>query len=212
MNTKDSVKIAIVESSSSKEMKEVPSAIFGQKVNHNLLTQYIQSYLENQREGNASTKDRSQVAGTTKKMYKQKGTGNARHGSAKAPIFKGGGVVGGPKPHEYSHKINKKQKSIALVSALSQAASANEISVLSENVLQGVAKTKDIAKILSNAFGGGKMVLVTTNSDKPLVRATRNMKEVSIVGVQELNPYFILFSRHLLFSANALKELIARIS
>ena len=87
--------------------------------NKTLLAQYVRVFLANQREGNASSKTRAEVAGTTKKVYKQKGTGGARHGSKKAPIYKGGGVVGGPKPAEYRLQLSKKQRKGTLLSAIS---------------------------------------------------------------------------------------------
>lgn len=210
MNTKDTITIAQVGSDTATQA--VPANLFGQVVNEHNLTQYIQAYLVNQRQGHASTKDRSEVAGTTKKMYKQKGTGNARHGSAKAPIFKGGGVVGGPKPHEYELKMNKKQKTLALVSALSQLAASKNVSVLASDCVTVDSKTKDIAKIITDSFKSEKIVLVTTTSDKALVKIARNIKEVSIVGVQELNPYYVIYAKHLVFSADALKELVTRFS
>ena len=139
MSTKKNIQIPVVGTDTAKETRSLPSNLFGQPMNAHLLTQYIQMYLVNIRQGTASTKDRSQITATTKKMYKQKGTGNARHGSAKAPIFVGGGVVGGPKPKDYYLKMNKKQKTLAFVSSLSQRVADQEVVVLAKDT-----DTKDL--------------------------------------------------------------------
>jgi large subunit ribosomal protein L4 len=104
----------VVSPAGSVKEASLTSPLFNAEVNLSMLAQYIRVYMANARQGTASTKDRSQIIGTTKKVYKQKGTGNARHGSMKAPIYVGGGVAGGPKPRDYSLGLSKKQKIVAM--------------------------------------------------------------------------------------------------
>jgi len=209
MNTKTTIQLPVVGLTDSKDKQAVPVSLFGHKMNANLLTQYIQMYLVNIRQGTASTKDRSQINGTTKKMYKQKGTGNARHGSKKAPIFVGGGVVGGPKPKDYYLKMNKKQKIQAFVSALSQRASDGEVAVFANSINDDKFKTKDMANVL-HSFAPGSTVTLVLNSthDTNIEKISRNLQKTRIVYVQSLNPYDVLHGKRLIFSASALNELI----
>jgi large subunit ribosomal protein L4 len=209
MNTKTTIQLPVIGATDSKEQHAVPVKLFGQQMNSNLLTQYIQMYLVNIRQGTASTKDRSQINGTTKKMYKQKGTGNARHGSKKAPIFVGGGVVGGPKPKDYYLKMNKKQKTQAFVSALSQRAVDGEVAVFANSINDDKFKTKDMANIL-HAFAADATVTVVLNSvhDTHIERISRNLKKTRIVYVQSLNPYDVLHGKRLIFSESALNVLV----
>ena len=104
--------------------------------NKTLLAQYVRVFLANQREGNASSKTRAEVAGTTKKVYKQKGTGGARHGSKKAPIYKGGGVVGGPKPAEYRLQLSKKQRKGTLISAIAFQIRQGAVAVVESEIVK----------------------------------------------------------------------------
>src|SRR5882724_11511103 len=113
------------------EKVTVPAAIFGEKVNKTLLAQAVRVYLANKRQGNASTKTRGEVDGSTRKIYRQKGTGKARHGSVRAPIFVHGGVVFGPKPRDFSLSLPKKMKRKALFSALSAKLQGKELIVVS---------------------------------------------------------------------------------
>ncbi len=189
----------------------VPTDLFTATVHPRLLSQYVRVYRTNQRQGNAAAKDRSLVAGTTKKMYRQKGTGNARHGSAKAPIFVGGGVVGGPTPKTYSLTLNKKQKRHALVGTLSQKLADRSIYVLPDETHTSLQKTKEVAKILQSVAGTSRMTIVVdpvTNAQ--LVRTTRNIPRVTIVTHQSLNPYTVLDSAYLVFTPDALSKLIDR--
>jgi large subunit ribosomal protein L4 len=123
---------------------DFPKEMFESIENKPLLAQAVRVYLANQRQGNASTKTRGEVHGTTKKVYKQKGTGRARHGAKKAPIFVGGGIAGGPKPRDYSLKLNKQQKKIALICALTLKRNEKKLFVLENG-------TKDTRFYINNA-------------------------------------------------------------
>ena len=126
-----SLKVTVVGiDGASKGSMTLPEAVFGAKPNKALIAQAVRVYLANQRQGNAATKTRGEVIGTTKKIYRQKGTGRARHGAAKAPIFVGGGVAHGPHPHDFSMEFPKKMKQKALISALSEKTQAGSIKVV----------------------------------------------------------------------------------
>ncbi len=191
--------------------KEVslPQKILETKVNPEILAQYIRVYQANQRQGTASTKTRSEVIGSTRKIYRQKGTGRARHGDIKAPIFVGGGVVGGPKPRDYSLKLNKKQKKMAFYSALALKLKNKEVYVLSDKFLKIEPKTKKIIQFFDKSkLEQGKKLIVVPNLEKNnLILATRNLKDISLTEVKSLNPYQILNCQKLFFLEKAVLSL-----
>lgn len=195
-----------------KEDKELtlPKEIFLTKVNERLLATYVRVYLANQRQGTASTKTRGEVSGSTRKIYRQKGTGRARHGSIKAPIFVGGGVVGGPKPRDYSLKMNKKQKRLALFSALSLKAKENNILIFSSKILEIKPKTKEAIKILSNSkLLGEKCLFVFSNiKNNNFFLAVRNISNIGYVDIKTLNPYLVLSYKKIIFFEDTLKPLM----
>lgn len=185
-----------------KEKKELVLAkeIFSVKVSPKLLAQYVRVYLANQRQGNASTKTRGEVIGSTRKIYRQKGTGKARHGDIKAPIFVGGGVVGGPTPRDYSLKMNKKQKQKALFGALSLKYEKKLIFGLTETALKTEPKTKIMASFLKKMDWTGKRVLfVLPELRNNLVLASRNLYEPELIEAKTLNPYIVMRADVILF-------------
>lgn len=183
---------------------------FAAPVNKTLLAQYVRVYLTNARQGTASSKDRSQIRGTTKKMYKQKGTGNARHASAKAPIFVGGGVAGGPKPKEYDLKLSKKQRTMALTSALSLAASLKHISILDDTAVTAITKTKSFVEFLGAVQIKARSLALVVDpvKDLALSRSARNVAGLQLISSHELNAYDVARARHILFSASAYERLV----
>ncbi len=187
----------------------LPKEIFSTEAKPKLLAQYVRVYLTNQRQGNASTKTRAEVAGSTKKIYKQKGTGRARHGSRKAPIFKGGGIIGGPKPKEYNLKLNKKQRRKAFFSALTLLQKEGKIIGLNDASLKTQAKTKLIAKLFKQlGLEGQKITLVLPKMEKNnLVLAARNINNLSLQESKSLNAYTVLNSQKIIFVEQALKVL-----
>ncbi len=183
--------------------------IFGKNENKALIAQYMRVYLTNQRQGTVATKTRSEVVGSTKKIYRQKGTGGARHGSRKAPIFVGGGVTFGPQPREFSLSMNKKQKKQALFVALSTKAKENAVKVLTEEIVDMKPKTKMIADFINAVKIEGKKILfvlpkVTRSS---FVLSARNIPEVEIVQADTINPYIVLHTKELIFVGDAMKKL-----
>ena len=152
----------------------------------------VVQYLANQRHGNAKTKDRSEVAYSTKKLGRQKGGGGARHGSLKANIFVGGGRVFGPVPRFYHTKLNKKVKSLARVSALSYKALENAITLVEPFTMEA-PKTKEFIQILNNVKAGDRKVLVVLpeNNDNILL-SSRNLDWAKVITVDEINTYAIM--------------------
>jgi len=193
-----------------KEQKTVqlPSEVFAATVSPKLLAQAVRVYLVNQRQGNVKVKTRSEVIGSTKKIYRQKGTGKARHGAIKAPIFVGGGVAHGPKQKEYNLKFNKKEKKLALYGALSAKLKENKIFGLDEKALNMEPKTKAVANFLKTLKLVGKnnlVILKKLSGKNNLILAMRNISNATFVDVNSLNPYLILKSSSLIFVENALE-------
>lgn len=184
-------------------------AIFNKKVTPVLLAQYVRMYQVNQRQGNASTKTRAEINGTTKKVYKQKGTGNARHGSKKAPIFKGGGVVGGPKPKDYRLYMNKKQRKQALFGSLTMKFTNGDVVSLEIDTKADAVKTKLFSSFLTKlAIADKKTLFIIPKTDESkFVLALRNLKNASYSSVVSLNAYDILNAAKVVFVGSAIKEL-----
>lgn len=194
---------------------DLPKEIFGAKINKQLLAQAVRVYLANQRIGTASTKDRGEVHGSTRKIYRQKGTGRARHGSKKAPIFVHGGIVFGPKPRDFSLKISKKMKRLALFSALSAKKKANEIKVI-KGLDSLEPKTRLMVDVLNNLGINEKdknILLVSSGKSgkelENIYRSARNIEGVHIINAEMLNAYDALNNKLILLmesSVNAMKE------
>lgn len=182
--------------------------LFGKKENKALIAQYMRVYLTNQRQGTVATKTRSEVVGSTKKIYRQKGTGGARHGSRKAPIFVGGGVTFGPQPREFSLTMNKKQKKQALFVALSVKAKEQAVKIL-EDVSDMKPKTKDVSAFMKAIKVEGKKVMFVLPKveKKGFVLSARNIDNVNIVQADTINPYTVLNARELIFVGDAMKKL-----
>ncbi len=171
---------------------ELDAKVFGVEPNDHAIYLDVVQYLANQRHGNAKTKDRSEVAYSTKKLGRQKGGGGARHGSLKANIFVGGGRVFGPKPRLYRNKLNKKVKSLARCSALSYKAAEKAI-IMVEPFTMEVPKTKELLGILAKLKAGSRKVLfvLPQNSDN-IFLSSRNLPEVNVITVDEINTYSIV--------------------
>ncbi|MEK7633293.1 MAG: 50S ribosomal protein L4 [Patescibacteria group bacterium] len=185
---------------------ELPKEVFSVSVNKRLLAQAVRIYLVNQRQGNVSTKTRGEVTGSTRKIYRQKGTGKARHGAIKAPIFVGGGVAHGPKQKDYHLKFNKKEKKIALFGALSEKLKEKKIFGLYDKALTIEPKTKIFVNFLKNLklFNKNNLIILSKMEKNNLIFAMRNISGVSFVDVKSLNPYLVLKSNNLIFVENAL--------
>ena len=166
--------------------------VFGIEPNDHAIWLDVKQYLANQRQGTHKTKDRSEVAYSTKKLIRQKGSGGARHGSLKAGIYVGGGRVFGPKPRDYRFKLNKKLKQLARLSALSYKAKENAI-VMVEPFTMEAPKTKEFLQILSNIKAGNRSVLfVLPENSTNIYLSSRNLPEVKVISVDEISTYTIM--------------------
>ncbi|MBO4757635.1 MAG: 50S ribosomal protein L4 [Bacteroidales bacterium] len=181
-----------IDGSASGKKVVLPENVFGVTPNDHVIYLDVVQYLANQRHGNAKTKDRSEVAYSTKKLGRQKGGGGARHGSLKANIFVGGGRVFGPVPRFYRTKLNKKVKSLARVSALSYKAQENAITLVEPFTMEA-PKTKEFIQILNNIKAGDRKVLVVLpeNNDNILL-SSRNLDWANVITVDEINTYAIM--------------------
>lgn len=171
-----------------------------------LIEQYIRVYLTNQRQGNASVKTRSEVIGSTKKIFKQKGTGRARHGSIKSPTFVGGGVAFGPKPKDHTLSMNKKQKRKALFGSLAMQMKEGNVIAFADSFMNIEAKTKKMSEILKKMELNGKKILIMTPSNLEtdnLILAARNIENVTLKPVTTINPYIILHADKVVFVESA---------
>ena len=172
-------------------------AVFGIEPNDHAIYLDVIQYLAHQRHGNAKSKDRSEVSYSTKKMGRQKGGGGARHGSIKSNIYVGGGRVFGPKPRDYSFKLNKKVKQLARFSALSYKAQENAITMVEPFAMEA-PKTKDFIKILDAIKANGRKTLVVLpENSNNIYLSSRNLPEVKVITVDEINTYTIMNANHL---------------
>ena len=188
----------------------LPKEIFGQKPNKNLLAQAMRIYLSNQSAHWAQTKTRADVRGGGAKPRRQKGTGKARAGSIRSPIWVGGGVALGPKYRKVKLTLPKKMKKKALVFALSSKAQAGNIKVIS-NIEKIQAKTKTVASLLNKLKTKGNTLLVISdksNDGKNVILASRNIKQVSVSRANNLNAFEIVKNNNVLFSKEALASLV----
>lgn len=180
------------------------SEVFGTKVNEDLLSQAIYLYLNNQRQANAKAKDRGEVSGGGKKPWRQKGTGRARHGSNRSPIWKGGGVTFGPtNERNYKGKLNRKVKVLAIKNAFSAKNQAKEVIVIEDFK---PSKTKELETALKNLGVKGKITFVQVN-EEGLYKCAKNIDNVEVVRVGELNVYNILNNKALVILESALDNI-----
>lgn len=182
------------------------SAMFEEKFRESLIHQVVVAQLANKRQGTKSTLTRSEVRGGGAKPWRQKGTGRARQGSIRSPQWVKGGVVFAPKPRDFSQKINKKMKKIALKSALSAKVADNNFIVLDKFAINE-AKTKEVAQVLKNFNINERVLLVLSNEDAMVVRAAANIAKAKTINVDLLNVYDIVANTKLIITSNALKML-----
>ncbi|MCX7955740.1 MAG: 50S ribosomal protein L4 [Patescibacteria group bacterium] len=200
-----------------KESKNISltKEIFKSDINDKLIAQSVRVYLFNQRQGTASTKTRGEVSGSTRKIYRQKGTGRARHGDIKAPIFVGGGVVGGPKPKDYSLKINKKQNKKAIFGSLSLQFKNNNILILNDDILSQKPKTKIIFNFLKKLnLNNKKITFILPKKSDNFILSIRNINNVDFITSESISCFKILNCQKLIFfekSLNDIKKILLKI-
>ena len=184
---------------------ELNDAVFGVEVNEHLVHMAVVSQLANNRQGTQSAKTRSEVSGGGRKPWRQKGTGHARQGSTRAPQWTGGGVVFAPKPRDYSFKMNKKEKKIALLSALSSKVNDSKIVVLDSFNLDEI-KTKKFAEVMNN-IKVSNALFVIEGENKNVVLSGRNIPTVKVSATNEINTYDVLKYDTLVVTKAAVEKL-----
>lgn len=186
---------------------ELPDSVFGIEPSESAVYYVVKAYLTNQRQGNASTKTRSEVDLTKKKMYRQKGTGRARKGTAGSPVLVGGGIAHGPKPHNFSERVPKKIKRLAIVSAFSQKAKDEAIRVL-ENFELDAPKTKRIAQMTQHfQVNEKKALLVTSDVSENVVKSCRNMSRLKVMPVNQVSTYDLIHADALILTTGAVDRI-----
>lgn len=185
---------------------ELPENIFGVEPNEHAVYLAVKAYLAAQRQGTHKAKERGEVAGSRKKLHKQKGTGGSRKGDIKNPLFRSGGRVFGPRPRTYNLKLNKKVRQLARASALSAKASTGSVKLV-EDLSFDAPKTKQYAKFLSDVGTEGKVLLITAENELNLYRSGRNLKNSSIVSAGEVNTYDIMKATTVLVAEGAIEKL-----
>ena len=188
------------------EKVELPPHIFGVKVNPYLLHEVVRMYQANERQGTASTKNRGEVSGSGRKPWRQKGTGRARVGSIRSPLWRKGGVIFGPRPRDYSYTVPRKKIKIALSQALSDKVNKGEFMVV-DKIEVANPKTKEMAKIIKNLNPGKKVLLVVASADEKLKKASRNIPFLSLVTAKEINAYQVLGHHKVILTKDALVSL-----
>ena len=185
----------------------LPEDVFGREVRKDILHTAVVNYLANQRQGTHSTKTRATVRGGGRKPWRQKHTGRARHGSIRSPLWKGGAVVFGPQPRDYYYKLPKKQKRLALKTALSAKLRDNELTVI-DNIVLDKPKTKEMVSLLKDIGLDGKSVLiVTADKDENVYLSARNIPGVDVTRAVDINTYDILVHDHVLVTRDALEKI-----
>ncbi|GAA4209464.1 MULTISPECIES: 50S ribosomal protein L4 [Pedobacter] len=186
---------------------QLPESVFGIEPNDHAIYLDVKQYLANQRQGTHKSKQRNEIAGSTRKLYKQKGTGGARAGSIKSPLFNGGGRVFGPQPRDYSFKLNKKLKSLARKSALAYKAKDNNVVVL-EDFNFDTAKTKNYTSLLAALnVGTQKTLLVLPAQNNNIYLSSRNVQKTKVISAADLNTYDVLNAGVLVLTADSVKTL-----
>lgn len=179
--------------------------IFGIEPNDHVIYLAVKQYLADQRQGTHKSKERSEITGSTRKLLRQKGTGGARHGDIKAPTMRGGGRVFGPKPRDYSFKLNKKVKSLARKSALAYKAQGDAIIVVEDFNFEA-PKTKEFVQLQKNLnVEGKKLLLVLPNVNKNVYLSARNVQRVEVMTASALNTYKVMDANVLVVTESALQ-------
>ena len=186
---------------------ELPADIFGIEPNQHVVYLAVKAYLAHQRQGTHKSKERSEMSGSTRKLFKQKGTGGARRGDINSPLLYGGARVFGPKPHEYVVKLNKKVKQLARKSALSTKAASGSIMII-EDFQMEAPKTKELVNVLKSlGIAGKRIVLVTPELNENLLKSSRNIQRVALTRASDLNTYQIMQTHSLVLSEGSVAKI-----
>jgi large subunit ribosomal protein L4 len=186
---------------------ELPDDMFGVEPNEHVVYLAVKAYLANQRQGTHKSKERGEVAGSTRKLKRQKGTGTARAGDIKSPIFRGGGRIFGPRPRNYTQKLNKKVKRLARHSVLSEKLQAENLVIL-EDFSFDAPKTKQYIQLLDALKANGKKsLLLTADHEREVYLSSRNLQNTTVMRAQDANTYQILNADMLILAEGAIEKL-----
>ena len=186
---------------------DLPEEIFGVEPNEHAVYLAVKAYLANQRQGTHKSKERGEIAGSTKKLHRQKGTGGSRKGDIKNPVFRGGGTIFGPRPRNYRQKLNKKVRRIARASILSARTNEGNLKVV-ENISMDAPRTKDYLKILSSfELQDQKVLLITGEYDPTVYLSSRNLANAKVTPVGELSTYDLVNANAILLAEGAIDKL-----
>ncbi len=208
------MKVAVVDINGKETGRKVDlsDAVFGIEPNDHAVYLDVKQYLANQRQGTHKAKERAEIAGSTRKIKKQKGTGTARAGSIKSPVFKGGGRIFGPRPRNYSFKLNKNLKRLARKSALSIKANDKAITVV-EDFTFDAPKTKNFTAVLKSlGLENKKSLFVLGESNKNVYLSSRNLKGSEVITTSELSTYKILNANSVVLLEGSLKGIETNLS
>jgi large subunit ribosomal protein L4 len=184
---------------------QLNDAVFDAPVNEDVIYQVVRMQMAAARRGTASTKGRSEVSGGGKKPWRQKGTGRARAGHSRSPLWKGGGVIFGPKPRDYSFKLPKKVRKMALVSALSMRFKEERMTILSDFPMEEI-RTKKFKEVID--LFGFKKVLFVIDQERPILqKSSRNIKDIKMIRSEGINVYDLLKYDHVVFLEPAIKKI-----
>jgi large subunit ribosomal protein L4 len=187
----------------------LPKEIFAVSYNAQLVAQAIRVYEMNQREGSAATKTRGMVEGSTRKIYRQKGTGRARHGGIRGPIFVGGGIIFGPEPRDIHKTMSKQMKKKALLCAISYAVE-NAMMKVVDGLASLPVKTKIFAEMLKNIQVSRRILVIYGKETKTIIRAVRNIKQITVIPFDSLSVYDVMTHAYIVFTKDALSDFIAK--
>ncbi|WP_420577354.1 50S ribosomal protein L4 [Ekhidna sp.] len=206
------MKVAVLNIKGEETGREISldKSIFGIEPNEHAVYLDVKNYLANKRQGTAKTKERGEVSGSTRKIKKQKGTGTARAGSIKSPIFRGGGTIFGPKQRDYGFKLNRKVKKLARKSVLSSRAKEKAIQILEDFTFEA-PKTKEFISILNNlSVSDKKSLLLVSDKNKNVFLSSRNLKKAHVSTVDEVNTYDLINAERLILCEGTLEQLKER--
>ncbi len=189
---------------------QLSEEIFNTPIKKSVLHEVVRSQLVAKREGTAACKTRGMVRGSTRKLFRQKGTGNARAGSVKSPLRKGGGVIFGPSPRSYAIKVPKKVRKLALKMALSSKVEDNTIYIIDDFNLETI-KTREFVNVL-NALDLSDLLIVSDAEEATLLLSSRNIPDVKVIKTEGLNVYDILKFKNLLLVESTIKNIEGRLS
>lgn len=186
---------------------DLPNEIFGVEPNEHVVWQYVKAFLANQRQGTHKSKERGEITGSRKKLKRQKGTGTARAGDIKSPVFRGGGRVFGPKPRNYRQKMNKKVRALARKSVFSDKAAGGNIVVVEDFGFDAPKTSAYIDILKSLNCDGKKSLLVTAENDRNIYLSGRNLQKADIAAAVDVNPYQILKANTLILSEGSIEKI-----